>query len=154
MTKKIEKKNVATASTTSSTTSSESSKTIKLFGEYEINPTKKMSLNETVKFLADHKDSLTSPGQVGRMLVALRYIGVTDVDYRSMEVIVKKYWSSVKKSSDEVKTTHKSLASLMNSFKKGKIDIYSKPSRSGGSGRTGRTISDEAIDEMFKGILS
>ncbi len=124
---------------------------VKLFGEIDIDSSKVLSIPEVAKFLIDNKDMFTSPGQTGRVLVALKYLDVTELDYNSMAAIVKKFWS-IKDSKVEVKTTGKSLASLMNGIKHSKIDLYNKTSRSVGGSRSGRTISDSDINAMFEGL--
>lgn len=124
---------------------------VKLFGEIDIDSSKVLSIPEVAKFLIDNKDMFTSPGQTGRVLVALKYLDVTELDYNSMAAIVKKFWS-IKDSKVEVKTTGKSLASLMNGIKHSKIDLYNKTSRSVSGSRSGRTISDSDINAMFEGL--
>ena len=124
---------------------------VKLFGEIDIDSSKALSNVEVAKFLMSNKDTFTSPGQTGRVLVALKYLDVTELDYNSMAAIVKKFWS-IKDSKVEVKTTGKSLASLMNGIKHSKIDLYNKTSRSVSASRGGRTISDSDINAMFEGL--
>lgn len=124
---------------------------VKLFGEIDIDSSKALSNVEVAKFLMNNKDTFTSPGQTGRVLVALKYLDVTELDYNSMAAIVKKFWS-IKDSKVEVKTTGKSLASLMNGIKHNKIDLYNKTSRSISVSKSGRTISDSDINAMFEGL--
>lgn len=124
---------------------------VKLFGEIDIDSSKTLSNAEVAKFLISNKSAFTSPGQTSRVLVALKYLDVTELDYNSMAAIVKKFWS-IKDSKVEVKTTGKSLASLMNGIKHNKIDLYNKTSRSVNSNRSGRTISDSDINAMFEGL--
>lgn len=124
---------------------------VKLFGEIDIDSSKALSNVEVAKFLMSNKDTFTSPGQTGRVLVALKYLDVIELDYNSMAAIVKKFWS-IKDSKVDVKTTGKSLASLMNGIKHNKIDLYNKTSRSISVSRGGRTISDSDINAMFEGL--
>lgn len=123
---------------------------VKLFGEIDIDSSKALSNAEIAKFLMSNKDTFTSPGQTGRVLVALKYLDVIELDYKSMAAIVKKFWS-IKDSKVEVKTTGKSLASLMNGIRSGKVDLYNKTPRSHNVGS--RTISDSDINSMFDGLV-
>lgn len=126
---------------------------ISLFGEFNIDSSAKYSAKDIASFLINNKDLFISPGQTGRVLVAMKYLDMTDIDYNSIAAITKKFWS-IKDSKVEVKTTGKSLASLMNGIKNSSIKLYEKPPRSSGSvgGRSNRTISDEDIDNMFSGL--
>lgn len=125
---------------------------ITIYEKYTFKTDSPLSNKDVAQFLMSHNEDIKSPGQAGRILVTLKYLGLTELDYNSMAAIVSKYWS-LRDSSSEVKTTGKSLASIMNGIKHNKIDISSSSNR-GGSSRSGnsRTISDEDIDAMFAGL--